>query len=498
MTNSDSTSEQRLDTFDLTSRLIPQLDRHLVLPLLEFLDSNGIYPHQQLLQAKYDALKETNMITYLTGLHRELYDLDDQAPVPQEFSQKEEQVMNKLDTLQESVDQIMSVISAPEVVAALRQDKAQNLAYLEKEHNVTLSQIAVLYQYGHYNYTIGNYGGSSDYLYHFRVLSTDNELVLSSLWGKLASDILEGSFDAALEELNRLKEQLDQRTGYGNPLQSLQQRTWWLHWSLFVYFNHDKGRSSLVDAWLGQGYLNTIQTSCPYLLRYLVVALVVSKRAGSGSLKGPSSSRGSRETIKEVLRAVSQEAYQYSDPITEFLLNLYVKVDFEAAQKALKQSEKVFNVDFFLSEEMNPWVENCRIMISETYCRVHHRIDIADLASRLGLNDDGDGHHEEGEKWIVNLVRDARLDAKIDFKENTVQMNHPASSVYQTVIERAKRITAISQDQTYKLGALALAQQDGQSTDATAGQANDGRGGGRGGRGGGRGRGRATIAEMDD
>ncbi|WAR55399.1 hypothetical protein PtB15_6B140 [Puccinia triticina] len=463
MTNSDSTSEQRLDTFDLTSRLIPQLDRHLVLPLLEFLDSNGIYPHQQLLQAKYDALKETNMITYLTGLHRELYDLDDQAPVPQEFSQKEEQVMNKLDTLQESVDQIMSVISAPEVVAALRQDKAQNLAYLEKEHNVTLSQIAVLYQYGHYNYTIGNYGGSSDYLYHFRVLSTDNELVLSSLWGKLASDILEGSFDAALEELNRLKEQLDQRTGYGNPLQSLQQRTWWLHWSLFVYFNHDKGRSSLVDAWLGQGYLNTIQTSCPYLLRYLVVALVVSKRAGSGSLKGPSSSRGSRETIKEVLRAVSQEAYQYSDPITEFLLNLYVKVDFEAAQKALKQSEKVFNVDFFLSEEMNPWVENCRIMISETYCRVHHRIDIADLASRLGLSDDGDGHHEEGEKWIVNLVRDARLDAKIDFKE----MNHPASSVYQTVIERAKRITAISQDQTYKLGALALAQQDGQSTDAT-------------------------------
>jgi hypothetical protein len=71
------------------------------------------------------------MITYLTGLHRELHNLDDQAPVPQgtttrsillkkskienrltpllpflEFSQKEEQVMNKLDTLQESVDQV--------------------------------------------------------------------------------------------------------------------------------------------------------------------------------------------------------------------------------------------------------------------------------------------------------------------------------------------------------------------------------------------------------
>ncbi|CAH7688011.1 eIF3 subunit 6 N terminal domain-domain-containing protein, partial [Phakopsora pachyrhizi] len=440
--------------YDLTLRLIPHLDRHLVLPLLEFLDSNAIYPHDQLLIAKYEALKQTNMITYLSGLHREMNGLADDAPIPDEFTQREQQVMNKLDTLQASVDQIMGVITAPEVVSALRQDKAQNLAYLEKEHDVTLSQIEVLYHHGHYNYSIGNYGGSSDYLYHFRVLSTDNDLVLSSLWGKLASDILEGSFDAALEELNRLKEQLDQRSGYGNPLNSLQQRTWWLHWSLFVYFNHDKGRDALVDAWLGQGYLNTIQTSCPYLLRYLVVALVVSKRANSSSLKGPTSSRGSRDTIKEVLRAVTQEEYQYSDPITDFIKLLYVEVDFEGAQEALKRSEKVFNVDFFLSEEMGAWVESCRTMISEAYCRIHHRIDIGELAKRLGM----DG--EEGERWIVRLVRDARLDAKIDFKENTVQMNHPVSSVYQTVIERTKRISALSQEQSYKLHTITLSQQD--------------------------------------
>ncbi|MBW0497644.1 hypothetical protein O181_037359 [Austropuccinia psidii MF-1] len=480
--------QQAPNPYDLTTRLIPHLDRHLVLPLLEFLDSNGIYPHNQLLKAKYDALKETNMIAYLTGLHKELYDLDQNAQIPQEFTQREQQVMNKLDTLQASVEQIMQVISTPEVVAALRQDKAQNLAYLEKEHNVNLSQINLLYQYGHYNYTIGNYGGSSDYLYHFRVLSTDNDLVLSSLWGKLASDILVGSFDAALEELNRLKEQLDQRTGYGNPLQSLQQRTWWLHWSLFVYFNHDKGREALVDTWLGHGYLNTIQTNCPYLLRYLVVALVVSNRAGAGALKGPNSSRGSREAIKDVLRAVIQEEYQYSDPITEFLRMLYHKVDFEGAQEALRMSEKVFNDDFFLSEEMSPWVENCRTMISEAYCRVHHRINIGELATRLGLDS------KEGEKWIVRLIKDARLDAKIDFKEDTVQMNHPVSSVYQTVIERTKRITAISQEQAYRLNAMALAQQE-DDEQTKSGMKSGARGAGRGGKAA---RGKTTISEMDD
>ncbi|KAG0145368.1 hypothetical protein CROQUDRAFT_63998 [Cronartium quercuum f. sp. fusiforme G11] len=471
-------------SYDLTLRLVPHLDRHLVLPLLEFLDSNAVYPHDQLLQAKYDALRETNMITYLSGLHRELNGLGEDAPVPEEFIQKENEVMLKLDELKASVEKVMDVISAPEVVAALRQDKAQNLSYLEREHNVTLSQLAVLYQYGHYQYTIGNYGGSSDYLYHYRVLSTDNDLVLSSLWGKLASDILEGSFDSALEELNRLKEQLDQRTGYGNPLHSLQQRTWWLHWSLFVYFNLEKGRDALVDTWLGQGYLNTIQTSCPYLLRYLVVALIVSGRAGAGALKGPTSSRGSRETVKEVIRAVTQEQYQYSDPITEFIRLLYSEVDFEGARLALKQSHKVFNDDFFLSEELGPWLENCRTMISEAYCRIHHRIDISDLVNRLDMEG------EEGEKWIVRLVRDARLDAKIDFKENTVQMNHPKSSVHQTVIERTKRLTAMSQEQAYKLHAITLAQQGGEEEGAQ-------RGGG-GGRGRGRGRGRATIAEMDD
>ncbi len=35
----------------------------------------------------------------------------------------------------------------------------------------------------------------------------------------------------------------------------------------------------------------------------------------------------------------------------------------------------------------------------------------SDLSKRLNLT------KEEGEKWIVNLIRDTRTDAKIDFKE---------------------------------------------------------------------------------
>ena len=38
------------------------------------------------------------------------------------------------------------------------------------------------------------YSGAADYLYHFRVLSTDNDLNTSAHWGKLASDILTGKW----------------------------------------------------------------------------------------------------------------------------------------------------------------------------------------------------------------------------------------------------------------------------------------------------------------
>lgn len=300
------------------------------------------------------------------------------------------------------------------------------------------------------------------------------------MWGKLASDILEGSWDAALEELSGLREHIDQRggAGPGGPLLALQQRTWWLHWSLFVFFNHPAGRDSLLEAWLNQNYLNTVQTSSPWLLRYLVAAVVISRKSTLRSAAVGNSAR-SRESVRDVVRALQQEEYQYKDPITEFLRKLYGEVDFEGAREEMDKAAETMDDDFFLEPFKDEFVENARYLVSEAYCKIHHRIDIgcvplcpvldgradeteadrclvirSELSDRLGMS------REEGERWIVDLVRDARLDAKIDFKEvrypdappvpesvvlilfsalqNTVQMNHSETPVYQSVIERSK------------------------------------------------------------
>lgn len=209
---------------------------------------------------------------------------------------------------------------------------------------------------------------------------------MSSMWGKLASDILEGSWDAAMEELAGLREQIDQRggAGPGGPLLALQQRTWWLHWSLFVYFNHPSGREVLLENWLSQSYLNTIQTSCPWLLRYLVAAVVIARKSSLKSAAVGNSAK-SRESVRDVVRALAQEEYQYSDPVTEFLRKLYGEVDFEGAREEMAKAAAVMEDDFFLEAFKGEFVENARYLVSEAYCRIHHKIDIGSVLPPLAL-----------------------------------------------------------------------------------------------------------------
>jgi len=40
------------------------------------------------------------------------------------------------------------------------------------------------------------------------------------------------------------------RVQISSPLVLLQQRTWLIHWSLFVFFNHPKGRDLIIDMFL--------------------------------------------------------------------------------------------------------------------------------------------------------------------------------------------------------------------------------------------------------
>jgi translation initiation factor 3 subunit E len=48
---------------------------------------------------------------------------------------------------------------------------------------------------------------------------------------------------------------------------------------------------------------------------------------------------------------------------------------------------------------------------------------------------------EEGERWIVNLIRNARLDAKIDSAQDQVILGGQAPSAYQQLIDKTKGLS---------------------------------------------------------
>ena len=115
------------------------------------------------------------------------------------------------------------------------------------------------------------------------------------------------------------------------------------------------------------------------------------------------------------------------------------------------------------------FIESARIFMFETYCRIHQCIDIKYvdveckcapstslprmtlthslthstrlrhcrrmLAEKLNMNLD------EAERWIVNLIRNARLDAKIDSAQGHVIMGTQYPSLYQQVIDKTKPLT---------------------------------------------------------
>ncbi|KAG1055741.1 hypothetical protein G6F43_002321 [Rhizopus delemar] len=406
---------------DLTMKMIPFLDRHLVFPLLEFLELKEVYVSKDLLKAKYDLFQNSNMVDFVLDLYKKLNSTED---APKEFSEKREKVLGQMEDLRSKAQKVMDVLEKPEVIAALCQDKTENIQYLRDNYRFTDESINILYEFGQFQYNCGDYGGAADYLYHYRILSTDADRSLSATWGKMAAEILTGNWDGALEEMQKLRESIDQKS-FASPLQQLQQRTWLLHWSLFVFFNHPKGRDCIVDMFLSPQYINTIQTSCPWILRYLTTAVVTNKRR--------------KHQMKELVKIIEQELYEYQDPVTQFIEALFVHFDFEGAQKKLKECEDVLMNDFFLAATQEDFMESARQFISETYCRIHQKIDIKEMSQRLNLS------QEEGEKWIVNLIRDTRVDAKIDFEENTVIMNTPITSIYQQVIERTKTLSFRSQ-----------------------------------------------------
>lgn len=118
----------------------------------------------------------------------------------------------------------------------------------------------------------------------------------------------------------------------------------------------------------------------------------------------------------------------------------------------MRECEEVILNDPFLGKRVeegnfsavplrDEFLENARLFIFETYCRIHQRIDMGVLAEKLNLN------YDEAERWIVNLIRTSKLEAKIDSNSGTIVMEPNYPNVYEQLIDHTKALSG----RTYKL-----------------------------------------------
>ncbi|XP_053685025.1 eukaryotic translation initiation factor 3 subunit E [Sabethes cyaneus] len=407
--------------FDLTAKNCQYLDRHLTFPLLEFLLQKKIYDQTSLLKFILETVSKTNMVDYTMDI-RERLNLGNE--LPEELTKRRANVLVKLKELQAEVAPLMKCMEELKNPDMMKDSKSIVHA-LQQEFDFKYDVIKSAQKLAKYVYECGNYRDSISYLYIcLLVMEPTDKNYLNVLWGKLAAEILTLNWPTAFEDLTRLRDFID---GHNfSPIEVLQQRTWLIHWSVLVFFNHAKGRDLIIEMFLyKQLYLNAIQTMCPHILRYLATAVIIN--------------RGRRNALKDLIKIIQQESYTYRDPITEFLEHLYVNFDFEGARMKLHECQTVIVNDFFIIGCLQEFIENARLMIFETFCRIHQCITIGMLADKLNMEP------AEAECWIVNLIRNARLDAKIDSKLGHVVMGTQPLSPYQQLVEKIDSLSVRSE-----------------------------------------------------
>lgn len=289
--------------------------------------------------------------------------------------------------------------------------------------------------------------------------------LLEVLWGKLSCEILLGDWGSAIVALEAVKIGLEElaMSHAISPLDALIQRTWLLHWSLFIFWRVPTGTATatvsssakqphstftnsleqMVDLFTTDKYLQAITTNAPHLLRYLTVAALLSKRRGSTNSSSGSKSIHKRDNSKLHEVVSIMQHCDYTDPMVEFVDCLCLKFDFELAQKKLVQCQELLENDFFLCHQANRIMEEARVLVFENYCRIHHKVDLLTLSTKLALSP------LQAEHWIVDLIRTTSSleDAKIDSEQGCVVMGGGGvgssttssnSTVYEVIMERTR------------------------------------------------------------
>ena len=235
----------------------------------------------------------------------------------------------------------------------------------------------------------------------------------STAWGLLVSDILAGNWVDAAREVVAL-EKLTRNNMDG---------ICFLHTLLFVAY---RGRrpTLLLDVVFGpesyEAYQNIIETRGSHLLRYVLAAHVVNREK-----------RIARQRLCEMIIRAQKSS---PDPFTTLAVALWVSHDITAAMKIVQDIPSMVDGDYFLSAFKSELVNGALKLVFEGYLRSHAEVDMKFVAKQTNQT------VEEAEMWLADLIRVAKIQAKIDSVAQTVMVTPPRNDVYTRLLNKLEGV----------------------------------------------------------
>jgi len=397
--------------------------------LLDYLEEQNVFDKTAITLQKIAVLSKTNV---LGTLEEEVEKLpankyaEEIKTLNTNLENQKKEITKKLNAYYHYAEPFLKkVLEDEKNYEELKSEKFSKAAYYRVFESIeffskeTLDNVV---RYARNFYDRGEYEESLKILNTVVNLVEDDETLVNVLWGKLHSEILVQSYPEAHEDLKLLRTKIDAR-----PMPShlkLAQRVFLLHTALFLYLGEqssDSDYDALVELFTSENYLNAIQVSAPHLTRYLASTLLLIKNNTKG-----------KANLNTLVSVFNKDVSEYGDSITEYVRLLLNDFDFKKTQAKIKEFNKELAHDYFLSRRTDQIVNNAHTLFFEAFCKVYRKVEIKMVGEYLGVS------QEEAEVWIVNLIRNANMEAKIDLEKGVLSLTSSQPVVYEQILTKTR------------------------------------------------------------
>lgn len=450
--------------YDLTDKICLYLDPHMIQILLIWLKENEVYQNSDI-DANMNLINE---IQEKEIVHIENEFTNGNRGVISNFLYSlEMEIGNFSDVMNEyrnSQADKMGILSEKKSIPALREWSVANMPERDDTFNFPNNVDEQILKLSRYYYQKRDYLKSKQYLLlyilnvsetitnisdspkikicywgiisniintTFQIIDEDDKVFMMKGDDRIINDDLMSEISVCIETIVKLSQLLTKEKLGKNEV--ILQRSWLIHWSLFLIFHffffmihiknvYPRGHvfSMLQDWFIDEKNLAIVSLICPHIIRYYCVYAIFNRHR--------------KDHFDFIVSNLRMFKAKYNDPFTSLLTSIFVDYNFNVAQTCITKIGTICSRDAFLFKLRNHIEEQCRFIIFETYCRIHKSINIEMIASKVNLPTIA------AEKWIVNLIRNAKLDAKIDSEKNCIDVQSSPPNLYQQIVDKTQNI----------------------------------------------------------